>query len=596
MIESRDKQRVMHLVCSSSSSCLISGATLWMICPMDPLRTCTDISLGQRSSAAASTSAVNERRRINPQSLALRLPPDLVRDMEALILPGNVEMPSFAVRRELQKRYNVDRRHIYDYFHSRGLRVLKESKSDNSPLTAGPPLHGLRCLKPAPQGKNLAPAMPNIKGNTFKSHGITKTKPRHPWKKGIVHSMSPPEISDATPMHVFSEPAITPKYVAVNPLLPLQPNLSSTSDPLEEGVCTIFNPLDEPLGVECDLACSHRPKLACDQMSDPPTHTDWQECSMTSPNTDTGFSSHTNPDPLGSERQAIYQSLSDSLGPPCGIQECVGTYKYYMQDYSRIYYEPLINCPSIDHTDKPAQGVNLVRVLVSDTNEFQSWLSSGEIPECEGRYSCSRIQFDVQRLVSRQHSEVGLSRTTWPDHLFGQTLDDLFPALPQELPTDAYDVTISPVVRSHMQPSVAFHLSPLLELECDGTEEVDNHSLSRVNSPPLVLRQLRKIPWYRSDSHEIMEVTHLEANVSGIDLGRSTAAEQCFVVSSTDDTALSGANGITEHITRYNTRKARVRPQVSVCSPYRSSLREWDGVRTRSTRNTRTRTTSAGGI
>ncbi|KAI6047979.1 hypothetical protein EDC04DRAFT_2556245 [Pisolithus marmoratus] len=37
-------------------------------------------------------------------------------------------MPSFAVRKELQERYNVDRRHIYDYFHSRGLRVVKEEK------------------------------------------------------------------------------------------------------------------------------------------------------------------------------------------------------------------------------------------------------------------------------------------------------------------------------------------------------------------------------------------------------------------------------------------------------------------------------------
>ncbi|KAI5998005.1 hypothetical protein EDD15DRAFT_2162251 [Pisolithus albus] len=37
-------------------------------------------------------------------------------------------MPSFAVRKELQERYNVDRRHIYDYFHGRGLRVVKEEK------------------------------------------------------------------------------------------------------------------------------------------------------------------------------------------------------------------------------------------------------------------------------------------------------------------------------------------------------------------------------------------------------------------------------------------------------------------------------------
>lgn len=74
---------------------------------------------------------VYQRRRVNPESLALRLGPDLVRDLDALITPGNTEMPSFAVRKELQERYSIDRRHIYDYFHSRGLRVVKEDKHGN---------------------------------------------------------------------------------------------------------------------------------------------------------------------------------------------------------------------------------------------------------------------------------------------------------------------------------------------------------------------------------------------------------------------------------------------------------------------------------
>ncbi|KAG1853995.1 hypothetical protein F4604DRAFT_1591404 [Suillus subluteus] len=41
-------------------------------------------------------------------------------------------MPSFAVPKELQERYNIDRRHVYDYFHSRGLRVIKEDKNGNT--------------------------------------------------------------------------------------------------------------------------------------------------------------------------------------------------------------------------------------------------------------------------------------------------------------------------------------------------------------------------------------------------------------------------------------------------------------------------------
>ncbi|KIK67278.1 hypothetical protein GYMLUDRAFT_156339 [Collybiopsis luxurians FD-317 M1] len=40
-------------------------------------------------------------------------------------------MPSFEIRKELQIRYQVDRRHLYDYFHSRGLRVAKEDRHSN---------------------------------------------------------------------------------------------------------------------------------------------------------------------------------------------------------------------------------------------------------------------------------------------------------------------------------------------------------------------------------------------------------------------------------------------------------------------------------
>jgi len=58
-------------------------------------------------------------RRVNPDRLALRLDPELVTEMEALIIPG-AKMPTFAVRKDFQERYSVDRRHIYDYFHSRG--------------------------------------------------------------------------------------------------------------------------------------------------------------------------------------------------------------------------------------------------------------------------------------------------------------------------------------------------------------------------------------------------------------------------------------------------------------------------------------------
>lgn len=59
-------------------------------------------------------------RRVNPERLATRLDPRLVAEMDAFIVPG-AKMPNFAIRKDFQERYCVDRRHIYDYFHSRGL-------------------------------------------------------------------------------------------------------------------------------------------------------------------------------------------------------------------------------------------------------------------------------------------------------------------------------------------------------------------------------------------------------------------------------------------------------------------------------------------
>lgn len=69
----------------------------------------------------------HERRRVNPEALALRLGPELVKELDALITPGMIEMPPFSARRQIQERFKVDRRHIYDYYHAKGLRVLKDA-------------------------------------------------------------------------------------------------------------------------------------------------------------------------------------------------------------------------------------------------------------------------------------------------------------------------------------------------------------------------------------------------------------------------------------------------------------------------------------
>ncbi|KAI0081151.1 hypothetical protein K474DRAFT_1588531 [Panus rudis PR-1116 ss-1] len=40
-------------------------------------------------------------------------------------------MPSFAARQRIQKKYQVDRRHIYDWYHTKGLRVSSKSRTEN---------------------------------------------------------------------------------------------------------------------------------------------------------------------------------------------------------------------------------------------------------------------------------------------------------------------------------------------------------------------------------------------------------------------------------------------------------------------------------
>lgn len=92
-----------------------------------------------RSMTALSSSILSEsisdvlptpplRRRVNPASLANKLGPELVAELESLIKPGCNEMPSFAARQAIQKKYQVDRRHIYDWYHTKGLRVSSKAE------------------------------------------------------------------------------------------------------------------------------------------------------------------------------------------------------------------------------------------------------------------------------------------------------------------------------------------------------------------------------------------------------------------------------------------------------------------------------------
>lgn len=74
--------------------------------------------------------AALSRRRVNPDSLASRLGPELIKELESLLVPGSTEMPSFSARQKIQKQFGIDRRHIYDWYHTKGLRVSAKDSAE----------------------------------------------------------------------------------------------------------------------------------------------------------------------------------------------------------------------------------------------------------------------------------------------------------------------------------------------------------------------------------------------------------------------------------------------------------------------------------
>lgn len=124
-----------------------------------------------------------QRRRVNPESLAARLGPELVAEMEKHIIPGSIEMPPFSVRRDIQIKFGIDRRHIYDFFHSRGLRCLNEKAMRNSYLEVSyQPLRISRTLlfligyRPNPRDPPEILLSPH---QSFRSPGDVELRQRH---------------------------------------------------------------------------------------------------------------------------------------------------------------------------------------------------------------------------------------------------------------------------------------------------------------------------------------------------------------------------------------------------------------------------------
>ncbi|KAG1850606.1 hypothetical protein DFJ58DRAFT_433024 [Suillus subalutaceus] len=564
-------------------------------------------------SAAQNASTVFQRRRVNPESLALRLGPDLVRDLEALIHPGNIEMPSFAVRKELQERYNIDRRHVYDYFHSRGLRVIKEDKNGNTtvpndfaPVPARSPKSNLnlRTLRQAPVKEsqratvNLISKLKETKPPS-KPRGVTKAKPGRP-RKYAVRSIH----DDPLPPAVICPSSRMAR--AISPIL--QPDILPASDPNDEfdmAVSTIDESYSFAQAID-EVAYTYRgPPVLMFETSPlhtlsnavPDLRTDGAELGLSprkasadplSPNTCTLSAT---------ERVALYQLLSGAFGTPRDIHECAGTYRNHMQERSKLYYEGLLAVPyqnSRYNDRRPASSDNHQSVPCNGS-EYSRWVNPGEFCILDDKASVRNskpVKPDTSTIRQKAQVNFDIDNEAHP-------LDTLFPIFDLNRTSVHDSIGESPVIRSRRQSYVPLDFYFLQNEERgeaedllldaasnSGTPELPNHSVSLQSkirggslhghpdfpgSPPLL---------------PSAEFHHVDVNPRP-----ALPLQQPASSPNVDETS-----ALT--LAKQKSSRKSVAPQTrfAPCTPQKH-LRQCDRIRTRSftSRSARIRTTSAGG-
>ncbi|KAG6851342.1 hypothetical protein H0H93_005740 [Arthromyces matolae] len=328
-------------------------------------------------------------RRVNPQRLAARLGPEIVADMEALIYPG-AKMPSFEVRRVIQEKYSVDRRHIYDYFHSRelhvlpGLRVAKEDRHTN--LTRG------RLSKLAKQTQSKTPtvgpgvvdppvekASPSLEKkrsideSTCTEASVSKSRNANPLR-GSISTMQIPihndfeQLSSRSAKLAATERIVNQKKRRVrNPTSHIS---KATKEFKKNRMSTPQLPITEssparllsPVPVLVPSVESPSKLLNDDRdglfLSSPHSFPNiFLEIQDAVDNLDHGSSFNTphfsTPAILEEhrvltriERNELYNFINDNIDASSGLTEQVGTYCRYMKDCTQLYFNRIVSNPN----------------------------------------------------------------------------------------------------------------------------------------------------------------------------------------------------------------------------------------------------------
>nr|GAT59809.1 predicted protein [Mycena chlorophos] len=195
-------------------------------------------------------------RRIDPDRLATRLGADLTADLDKFLFPG-AKMPSFAVRQELVKKYSVDRRHIYDYLHSRGLRVAKEDRHLNLSRKAAAAASRKKVGK-----ENIPPPAQSSAPSALAT--LPTVAPKRPAKRRKTITITLPAVeTSASPPSRLPSPQFEPELTqSPLPWASCEPELTPDADelvPLDE-YCEISSEHDVPPYHEsADAAYIHPP-------------------------------------------------------------------------------------------------------------------------------------------------------------------------------------------------------------------------------------------------------------------------------------------------------------------------------------------------
>lgn len=332
----------------------------------------------------------------------------------------------------------------------------------------------------------------------LKPRGVTKAKPGRPRKNPSVNPKIVPitcetnESADTNvPVSDNSPGAVpAPTYVSVNPLLPYV-SLPPTVEENENCTFTsVANPLDESFSVRRaigDIAYAYRHKLVFERMQEltecpaklaltDDRSLSWNETSPCSASGSGLLLPHAKP-LTRSERLAIYETLSDSLGPAQGIQECQGTYKKYMDARKKLYFEGVVPAP-YQHSQQPARTSTLLdRKTPLGTNEFRHWLSETRFLKRDGINGSPRLHSIHRNVnVANQQDTDGVNDKEYRQRSIPywiQTLDELFPP-----PGDSGDpITDSPVVHTREVTRMTAHAQ-------GGECSAGDHLLCSVTSSP----------------------------------------------------------------------------------------------------------------